>query len=124
MKAAAGVWRAATDAEQGMHRYGVLLSQLPSSVGNAVGAIQQLVLRMESTHAAVQATVRPAAPAPRRTSNELMTLLAGSRVNQPPLPPPVAAAPRVQNEHPASNSAPAGEDRAQGLSKLIIQALN
>jgi len=78
VKAAAEVWRAATDAEQGMHRYGVLLSQLPSSVGNAVGAIQQLVLRMESTHAAVQATVRPAAPAPRRTSNELMTLLAGS----------------------------------------------
>ena len=111
VKAATEVWHATREAEQGIHRYGVLLSRLPPSVGNAVGGIQELVLRMEAAHAAVQeAAADPPAPVPRhRTSDELVVLLAASRFEETSPPPPAASA--MEEEKPGLASASVGDNR-------------
>ena len=132
VRAAAEAWHATQEAEQGIHRYGVLLSQLPPSVGNAVGEIQGLVLRMEAAHAAVQeAAAGPAAAAPRcRTPGELVLLLAASRNDEPPPPSAAAAAavsiPAVEVKVADLGSAPAGDDcsietRHCGIFRRAIQ---
>lgn len=101
MKAAKEAWREAKEAEQGLHRYGALMSQLPPSVGNAVGSVQQLVVRIESLQAEVllAAAPRPAGAAPRRrTADELAALLAESRTGASAAP---LAAPAPAGEaHP------------------------
>ena len=77
------------EAEQGLHRYGALVSQLPPSVGNTVGNVQDLVVRIESLQAAVlmAAAPRPEGVAPRRrTPDEVATLLGQSKIHGVPTP--------------------------------------
>ena len=99
MKASKEAWREAKEAEQGLHRYGALMSQLPASVGNAVGSVQQLVVRIESLQAEVllAAAPRPAGAAPhRRTADELTALLAESRLDASAAPAPAPASGEVR----------------------------
>ena len=94
VKASKEALREAKEAEQGLHRYGALMSQLPASVGNALGSVQQLAVRIESTQAEVllAAAPRPAvALSRRRTADELAALLADSRLETSAVPLPAPA---------------------------------